>query len=197
MEQEIVTTMIDSPTYGHFIFDAVFSTNHSANLTLTTHPVQSGASVADHAYMEPDEVTIEIGMTDTALGVETNHSVNAFAQLRQLMEAREPLTLVTRLKTYQNMVITSISAPDDYTTMHSLRASIYLTQVKIVDVSVVRVQEVTTSSKSGTSSGGSSGSSGSSSSGSTKPASPSTSTKPSTKPNQSVLSQLLDKLNGK
>ena len=61
-----VTTMIVSPTYGRFIFDAVFSTDHSANATVTQHPVQSGASISDHAYMEPDEVSVEIGMTDTA-----------------------------------------------------------------------------------------------------------------------------------
>ena len=144
-----VTTMIASPTMGRIVFDAVFSTDHSANATVTQHPVQSGASIADHAYMEPDEVSVEIGMTDAAANISggASHSVNAYAQLRALMELREPFTLITRLRTYQNMLITSISAPDDYKTMNALRASIYFQQVKVVSVSTVTVQEMVTSSK--------------------------------------------------
>lgn len=144
-----VTTMIVSPTYGQFIFDAVFMTNHSANATVTQHPVQSGASISDHAYMEPDEVSIDIGMTDTAASISggASRSVNAYTQLRVIMELREPVTLVTRLRTYRNMLITSISAPDDYNTMNALRASIVFQQVNVVSMSTVTVQEMVTSSK--------------------------------------------------
>lgn len=188
-------TMIDSPTFGRFIFDAVFSVDHSANVTVTTHPVQAGASVADHAYQEPDEVTLDIGMTDAAIGVETNHSVNAYTELREIMAKREPVTLVTRLKTYQNMVITSISAPDDVKTMNALKASIYFSQVKIVEVSIVRVQEITTSSKKSTSSSSSkSSSSKSSGSSGTKTSSTKKTTKSTTSSNKSVLKKLADKL---
>lgn len=148
-----VTTMIVSPTYGRFVFDAVFSTDHSANLTATQHPVQTGASISDHAYMEPDEVSVEVGMTDTAASVSggASRSVNAYTQLRAIMELREPVTLITRLKTYRNMLITSISAPDDYKTMNALRASIYFQQINMVSVSTVTVQETVTSSKTSTS----------------------------------------------
>lgn len=66
-----VKTMINSPTYGRFVFDAVFNTSHNANLMVTEHPVQSGGSIADHAFMEPDEVQMEIGMSDTAISVGT------------------------------------------------------------------------------------------------------------------------------
>ena len=188
-------TMIDSPTFGRFIFDAVFSVDHSANVTVTTHPIQAGASVADHAYQEPDEVTLDIGMTDAAIGVETNHSVNAYTKLREIMAKREPVTLVTRLKTYQNMVITSISAPDDVKTMNALKASIYFSQVKIVEVSIVRVQEITTSSKKSTSSSSSkSSSSKSSGSSGTKTSSTKKTTKSTTSSNKSVLKKLADKL---
>lgn len=187
-------TMIDSPTFGRFTFDAVFSVDHSANVTITTHPVQAGAAVADHAYMEPDEVTMDIGMTDAMVGVETNHSVNAYTQLREIMAKREPVTLVTRLKTYQNMVITSISAPDDVKTMHALRASIYFSQVNIVNVSIVRVQEITTSSKKTSSSSSSSSKSSSGGGGGTKTSSTKKTTKSTTSSNKSVLRKLADKL---
>ncbi|MBR1559417.1 MAG: hypothetical protein IJ646_04165 [Clostridia bacterium] len=142
-----VKTMINSPTYGKFYFDAVFSTEHSANVTVTEHPVQVGAPISDHAYQEPDEVTMEIGMSDAMVGVSSDHSVNAFSTLRQIMVKREPVKLVTRLKTYSNMVLTSISAPDDQSTMYGLRATVMFRSVNIVTVSVIKVQQTVSASK--------------------------------------------------
>lgn len=185
-----VKTMINSPTYGRFVFDAVFNTSHNANLMVTEHPVQSGGSVADHAFMEPDEVQLEIGMSDVATSVGTNHSVNAYTRLRAIMAAREPVTLVTRLKTYQNMLIVSLSAPDDYTTMYALRASVGFKQINIVSVSTVKVQQ-TVSASTTTSQTGNSGGGGGSSSGSTKKPTSSSSSKPPKK--TSVLRRISNK----
>ena len=149
-----VKTMIKSPTYGKFYFDAVFSTEHSSNVTVTEHPVQVGAPISDHAYQEPHEVTMEIGMSDAMVGVGNDHSVNAYNTLRQIMAKREPIKLVTRLWTYQNMVLTSISAPDDQTTMYGLRATVMFKSVNIVKVSVIQVQQTVSASKPGGSSSG-------------------------------------------
>lgn len=145
-------TMIVSPTYGKFYFDAVFSTEHQSNVTVTEHPVQVGAPISDHAYQEPHEVTMEIGMSDAMKGVGTDHSVNAYNTLRQIMAKREPLRLVTRLWTYQNVVLTSISAPDDQTTMYGLRATVMFKSVNIVKVSVIQVQQTVSATKPGSSS---------------------------------------------
>ena len=191
-----VTTMIVSPTMGRIVFDAVFSTDHSANATITQHPVQSGASISDHAYMEPDEVSAEVGMTDTAASISggASRSVNAYAQLRALMELREPFTLITRLRTYQNMLITSISAPDDYKTMNALRASIVFQQVNIVSVSTTTVQEMVTSSKTTTNKSSSSKSSSSSASKSSSSSAKTASTTKTTKSTSSTSTSVLKKL---
>jgi hypothetical protein len=148
----VVKTMINSPTYGKFFFDAVFSTEHSSNVTVTEHPVQVGAPISDHAYQEPNEVTMEIGMSDAMVGAGDDHSVNAYNTLRQIMAKREPLKLVTRLWTYQNMVLTSISAPDDQTTMYGLKATVMFKNVNIVTVSVIQVQQTVSATKPGTTS---------------------------------------------
>lgn len=162
----VTKTMIVSPTHGRFVFDAVFSTEHRLNITTTQHPVQQGASISDHAYIEPDEVSIEIGMTDAAITAgESSHSVNAYNQLRAIAEERQPVTLVTRLHTYTNMVITSLSAPDDNTTMNALKASIYFQKINIVSVATMKVQQTV----SGSQTTQSTGSTQSSSSGGKKP----------------------------
>lgn len=181
-------TLINSPTFGQFVFDAVFSTEHSSNITVTQHPVQSGASVSDHAYREPDEVRLEIGMSDAAVFAgDTSHSVNAYTQLRAIMEQREPITLITRLRTYQNMVITSMTVPDDYTTMNALKASIALQEVRIVSVATIRVQQTISGSKTTQSTGGTSKGSAAKSSSSAGTSSGSTSSK---KKKTSVLKQI-------
>lgn len=153
--------MVISPYFGAVYFEFVFSTEHQKTVTLTTHPVQYGAVITDHAIIEPEEVTVSLGTTESftpatvqALGEgyvpEQDHSVNAFQLLNALMERREPLRLVTRLHTYDNMLITSMSVPDDYKTMSALRATLIFTKVNVAVVGVVSVQQSTSGSQSGT-----------------------------------------------
>ena len=148
-------TMIITSSNEKFTFDAVLSVEHKSSVTVTQHPVQYGASITDHAINDPDEVMLSIGMTDVATGVGSNHSVNAFTQFKAIKEARKPVTLVTRLYRYENMLITSLSAPDDYTTMNALKANIILTHLEIVKVATVTVQQTVSSSKTTSSSSGS------------------------------------------
>jgi len=151
----MATTMMILNTGEVFTFDAVLSTEHKGSVTVTSHPVQFGASVTDHAINDPDEVMLSIGMTDAMENVGANHSVNAFTQLRAIKEARRPVTLVTRLGSYENMLITSLSAPDDYTTMNALKAQIIFTGIEVVQVGVVTVQQTVTASKTVSDSGSS------------------------------------------
>lgn len=144
-----VTTYLKHPKLGNFFFDAVFSAQHRLAVTVTKHPVQDGASISDHAYKEPDEITLDIGMTDAMSDATKGHSVNAYKTLCAMMELRQPVKLVTRLKTYTDMVITSISAPDDVKTMNGLRATIIFSQIETVKVKTVKVKETIKSSKGG------------------------------------------------
>jgi hypothetical protein len=197
-----ISTLIVSKTYGNVFFDAVFNTDHSAHMTLTQHPVQAGAAITDHAYPEPEEVVMEIGMSDAALVVGASaqsRSVVAYQGLLLLMEKREPFTLITRLRTYENMMITSISAPDDYTTMNALRATIIMQKINIVTLSTLRIQQTVSSSKAPVyDTGESSGvgdSSGSSSSKPSKTSTTTTTTKTTTSSsNTSILKNISKKL---
>ena len=139
----MINTMLQT-SMGDIYFDAVFKTDHSANMMVTEHPVQTGAPIADHAYLEPEEISCEIGMTD-ANG--DGMSVQMYQQLRELMSRREPFTLVTRLNSYPNMLITALSVPDDYTTMFALKAGIVFKQIRVVQVATIQVQQTVSASK--------------------------------------------------
>ena len=44
---------------GKFILDGTQSENNKSNLRITKNPVESGANVADHAILEPKQITIK------------------------------------------------------------------------------------------------------------------------------------------
>lgn len=144
-----MAVLIDSPTYGQFAFDAVFSIDHSVQATVTQHPVQVGAAITDHVFMNPDSVQLDIGMSDAVWNAGPDHSVLAYQRLREIMEKRETVTLVTRLRTYPDMIIDSISVPEDFKTMYALKASVSFQQIRMSNVNVLLVQQEVSSSKSG------------------------------------------------
>jgi LysM repeat protein len=118
------------------MFDAVLNTNHVSKLTATSHPVEGGANITDHAFVDPKEVTIEIGMTDcNGVGV----SDKMFAALQSLQESRRPMVIQTRFRKYTNMLIMSMSVPDDYMTVNALKAVLMCREIPIVGTATVAV----------------------------------------------------------
>lgn len=149
MADEIVTTYFSTPL-GNFIFDAFFTIQHESNLTITDHPIQTGANVSDHAYMEPQNLTFDIGMSDVMQDISSNaitkftgtsssRSVNAYQTLRQLQANRLPINCITRLGTYTNMLIETISAADDNKTASALKATVTLKEVFVASVTTVKI----------------------------------------------------------
>ena len=144
------TLLIDSDG-NRYLFDAVFSAAHSLSVAVTDHPVQSGAAVADHAYVEPETVTLEIGVSDAMTnaaviaGASESRSVSAFQKLREIALARRPVSLITRLGTYSNMLVSSVSAEESADTMAALRAEITLKALNLVQTAEVSVQQTVSS----------------------------------------------------
>lgn len=132
---------------GGYFFDAVFSVDTEHSLTVTQHPVQTGANISDHAFVNPIRMTMQIGVSDAmAYRVGANYggdggtkSVQAYRLLCKLQELRIPMQVVTRLNTYQNMLIESIDVSDDVSTLCALKATVNLVQVLVVNVGTEKV----------------------------------------------------------
>lgn len=151
MSYEVIQTYF-STRKGNYIFDAYFSINHESGLTITEHPVQSGANISDHAYMEAKTLIFEIGMSDVMQdtigkdiskfnGDSSSRSVNAYKILKQLQEERLPIEVITRLGTYKNMLIETISTQEDNKTTYGLRATVTLKEIFVVQVTTVKISE--------------------------------------------------------
>jgi hypothetical protein len=145
---------------GYF-FDAVLRLDHSSTLRITEHPIQTGAPLTDHSYMLPSSLTMEIGFSDCMDSLVQGQysgaggkSISAYQKLRDLQSQRTPLTVVTRLRTYKNMLIQAITSSDDVRTAYGLRCLITLRQIILATVqtttAVSSKSQTTDSTKSGT-----------------------------------------------
>lgn len=130
---------------GYF-FDAFLQITHTSSTTITSHPVETGAAMTDHSFMNPAELVMQIGMTDVATSIIGNQfvqgnsrSVEAYQVLAKLQAQRVPMQVTTRLKVYKNMLIESISVPDDHTTLYGLRATVTMREVFVASVKTVKI----------------------------------------------------------
>lgn len=132
-----------------YVFDAVLSADHEQTLTKTHHPVQTGASISSHAYIEPASLVLYILMSDAAQQfVQANQttapyvqqwtgnpskSVSAYQQVLALQVMRVPLTVTTRLRTYSNMLITRVTPREDSQTTTGARFRVEFEQLFIAN----------------------------------------------------------------
>lgn len=137
-----------STSDGKYVFDAFFTIQHNRELTITESPVQTGANISDHAYMEPKELTMDVGMSEVMRKIDDYHfgitdgktrSTTAYSTLTKLQEQRVPCNVVTRFGTYKNMLIETISVNDDNTTANGLKATITFKEILVAVVETVRI----------------------------------------------------------
>ena len=145
---------------GGLFFDGIMSTETEEQLTITSHPVQSGANISDHAYREPTRISMEIFMSDVMASRQpgqfnsyVDKSVSAYRRLLDLQRSRIPVSVHTRLGTYQNMLIETISAPDDASTRDGLRCTVTLREVLVAKVGVTKVSARAWTTGTGTNAG--------------------------------------------
>lgn len=131
---------------GGWFFDAVLQATHTSTLTITQHPVQSGSSITDYAYMQPRTLSLTIGMSDVAKSFipgqfsgGKSRSVQAYQVLLQLQQMRIPVQVYTRLGLYQNMLIETLTVQDDNTTAHGLRCTVDMSEVLVATVQTVKI----------------------------------------------------------
>lgn len=140
--------MLIRTSINGWFFDAVFFTDHSSTLKITKHPTQTGANITDHSFVEPKTLSLEVGMSDCAYStgsqftLQEGRSREAWAKLVQLQESRVPLEVITPFGVYKNMLIGNLTQKDDYTTMTSLRASLTMEEIIIVDAPTTTVSAV-------------------------------------------------------
>ncbi len=122
--------------------DGYYAEEHKLKVSKTSYPVESGATLVDHAVREPNKLKLQGWVSDlmpsasaTLTAVRSERGTAAWLEILRVMEERQPLSVVTALAVYDNMLITSATAPVDRTTGLSLRFTIELEEVLLRNVS--------------------------------------------------------------
>lgn len=124
-------------------FDAWLTLNHNTTLTITQHPVETGAAITDHSYVNPNRFSFEIGMTDVVASPQVpglaTRSINAYQAVVQMQQGRALLSLTSKYGNYDNILIESIDARDNYQTKYASKMAINLMQIIVVKNQITKV----------------------------------------------------------
>lgn len=119
-----------SRTIGPIPVDVIVREQHESDITITTNPVEFGAAVSDHAYVEPKKLMLDAVMASrvgpAAVGA-------AYQSLLRLQELREPFDVITGLTLYRNMLIERLTVNRDSRMATVLYFTAELREVIIVD----------------------------------------------------------------
>lgn len=133
---------------GGYFFDGVLNVSHSSRLTITQNPVETGASVVDHAYLNPAEITMKIVVSDVhqsivpgQFGEGWRRHTSAWKILKKLQSDRIPVSVFTKLGLYDNMLIESLSSDDNYETIDSLIAIVSLREIPVATLKTVKISK--------------------------------------------------------
>ena len=131
---------------GGYFFDGFMQVDHNIELQTTSNPVETGASVVDHAYVKPAELVMKVMMSDVHQSLVPGQftgasfrSVNAWQVLRKLQSDRIPMSVFTRLGLYTNMLITKLTTSDTAETFRALSAEVTLKEIPVARVKTVKI----------------------------------------------------------
>lgn len=136
------------PTYiGGFYIDAAVREEHTLQNEITAHPVPEGADITEHIRRKPSPIRIEGVVSDTPIGDvallrsdTVLPSREALEHLERIFAAKEPVTVVTGLKTYTDMLPEQLTIPRDSSTGEALAFSLQLVPAVFAQVGRVQVE---------------------------------------------------------
>jgi len=146
---------------GGVELDATLRETHSTTVTATSNPVELGADITDNAAVEPVQLELQVAVSDTPLGLAaftglvdtvtglfgsstTNNltrSQAAYNTMVEIQNQREPISVQTKLKLYENMLITNISVSQDKDTSRIVMMNISLKEMIIVETETVKLDQ--------------------------------------------------------
>lgn len=137
---------------GPLTIPVVMEERHSDAMPITRHPVEQGAKISDHAYLNPVELTIQgrwsnsslqaiaslftggdiLGaLTDGAFGTQS-FVQQQYKKVLALQASRIPFTITTGKRQLTSMLISLVTEVTNSGTEYSLALDIHCTQVIIV-----------------------------------------------------------------
>lgn len=154
---------------GNISLPAVYEENHSDTMSLTSHPIQYGSPVSDHVYPQPAKLIITTALSDCVLSNFFQNTLsswltqyrssdvvgdnlfpsttndfntpsrifyNVFLRMKNL---REPVSVITTKRKYDNMIITGIQTKTTLETNYVSELVITMQEVFIARLAYVDI----------------------------------------------------------
>jgi len=140
---------------GVIELDAVIKESHEFKAQVTEHPAENGESFCDHVANLPTTINLEGIISNTPMnfiGITAVKSLSnflsdqsndlaeqAFKKLEEIFAKREPITIATSLKDYDNMVLESISVERGGGSSQSLHFRASAKQIRIAQQATIEI----------------------------------------------------------
>jgi hypothetical protein len=125
-------------------FDVSESESHRSSAKITDHPVEAGAQISDHVVPEQDSLELTARVTNTPIVSQDETATlspfraeEAYRRLIELKNARETVSVITSLREYENMIITSVGVSRNASSGNVLALSISLRQIRTATSEIV------------------------------------------------------------
>lgn len=139
---------------GSVDIDLILNEDHSKDARVTENPLQDGRAVSDGIYLElregsltglvsnhslkhatpPDVQSAQALLEQAESTTLENRARQAWEDLKAVMDAKEPVTIVTALEVYENVAITHIETDRDGDTGDALAIQVSFRQVQTVQL---------------------------------------------------------------
>lgn len=146
--------------YQAIVFDSVTDTNVRRQAEVTSYPVESGGEVSDHVQIKNNSFKLSGIITETPVrmkrdllfsaGVSGTRISQAIEYLDQIFDKRQPITLITEHRVFENVILTGISY--DYKSEHSMQFDLEFEQIRLATYAETNV--IATKTQSNKSTGG-------------------------------------------
>ncbi|QJD54323.1 hypothetical protein [Aminobacter phage Erebus] len=118
-----MTAILFSGVIGPVPVSVIMREQHESSLGITELPIETGAKITDHAYVEPKKISLEFADANAAA---------TYNALVRFQESRVPFTMISGLFVYRNMLIKNLSAERDARFSRVLNGKAELQEIIIV-----------------------------------------------------------------
>lgn len=161
------STTIPKPVrkFGDFGGYITMEETHTDEVEITDHPIEQGASITDHAYKRPAELTVKISWSNSpnnsgllggirglistgailvsnVLGNNVNQVREIYQKLLKAQADREPMEVFTGKRTYTDMLIKSINVTTDAKAENTLAVTVSFKQIIRVTTTTLTIEQV-------------------------------------------------------
>lgn len=132
-----------------FLIDCSLKETHQFDSQVTEYPVESGSNITDNIRPLPMTLEMECIVSNTPIGImstfrttlsageselpPTTPSEDAYDMLLRIRNKRQPVTIRTSLRTYENMALKTLNIPRDSSVGDALRFTASFIQIDTVE----------------------------------------------------------------